>query len=62
MARATGERFSPTGFSLTGVDSKKGINAVGSVRRAAKRKTLRVSCVMTECEADHGATSMALPL
>ena len=37
-----GERFSPTGFSLTGANSENGINVVRSVRRAAKRKTLRV--------------------
>ena len=37
---ATGERFSPTGFSLTGAHSSRGILPQRPVRRAAKRKTL----------------------
>jgi hypothetical protein len=32
----------PQRFSLTGADSSNGVNAVRPVRRAAKRKTLRV--------------------
>src|SRR5437868_14737168 len=39
---ATGERFSPTRFSLTGAHSTRGIHPQSPVRRAAKRKTLYV--------------------
>ena len=39
---ATGERFSPTRFSLTGAHSTRGIHPQRPARRAAKRKTLYV--------------------
>jgi xanthine dehydrogenase YagR molybdenum-binding subunit len=38
----SGERFSPTRFSLTGAHSIRGIHPQRSVRRAAERKTLYV--------------------
>jgi len=42
IALATGERFSPTRFSLTGAHSSRRIHPQRTVRRAAKRKTLYV--------------------
>src|SRR5258707_10859631 len=55
---ATGERFSPTRFSLTGAHSIRGIHPQRSVHRAAKRKTLYV--IMREAHARAGAAVTAL--